>query len=90
MAVRKPLEKVIDDLLQVDIDKLISKGANVMEDNKETSSKKEWTNINLRIPVEMLNEINEAVKDRVVISRNAWILECIQKSLKNDDELDNA
>lgn len=85
MVVRKPLEKVVDDMLPGDIDKFISKGAHVMEDNKEVSSKKEWTNINLRIPVDMLKQIDDALNDRIGISRTGWILQAIQENLKKED-----
>lgn len=78
MAVRKPLEK----FSPINIDALISKGAPVREDNKNTTEKKDATYINLRVPTNMLDNINEAMNERVGISRNAWILEAIHEKLK--------
>ena len=77
MTVRKAIEKPKDE--PVDIEALISKGARVIQDvsNKKTSSQ-----ILLRIPTFLLNLVDEAMKDRVGISRNGWILEAIQENLK--------
>lgn len=81
MAVRKPLEKIISD---IDIDALISKGAHVIEDNKKESNTKKSTHINLRIPKDMLAQINDCMKRRVGISRIGWILEAIQEKINNE------
>lgn len=79
MAVRKPLEKIVSN---IDIDALISKGANVIEDNKKESNQKKSTHINLRIPKDMLRKIDEVMKKRVGISRIGWILEAIQEKIE--------
>lgn len=78
--VKMPFEKK-PSLPPVDINKLIDKGAPVKEDIKGDDSKK-WTNINLRIPQEMINEIDEAVENTVGITRTGWILQTLQKELK--------
>lgn len=78
--VKLPFEKK-QSMSPEEIKKLIDKGAPVKDDMKEDDSKK-WTNINLRIPQEMLNEIDEVVKNTVGITRTGWILQTIQKELK--------
>lgn len=79
MAVRKPLEKTKS--TSVSIDDLIDKGAKVKED---FISEKKWTNINLRLPVNLLEEIDKCVEKRIGITRTGWILEKIHQSLKDD------
>lgn len=79
MAVKKPFEKKEEP--EVNIKGLISKGARVKEDDKE----KKWSHVNLRIPSELLNNIDEVLDDRFGISRNGWILEAIQEKLKRLD-----
>lgn len=79
MAVKKPVEKLIS---EQDIDTLISRGAPVSEDKKKEFDPKKSTHINLRIPKNMLNQVDEVMKKRVGISRIGWILEAIQEKLK--------
>jgi hypothetical protein len=74
---KKPEEK------SVDIDKLLSKGAPVREDVAEEKEESKWTHINFRIPTDMIKKVDEALKDRVGISRNGWLLEAINDKLKN-------
>lgn len=85
MGVKKQVEK--QKHTEYDIDKLISKGALVREDIKPEEEKKN-THLNFRIPTEMLSKVDEALKERVGISRNGWILEAIQEKLKTLDERD--
>lgn len=81
MGVRKPLEKSKEELKgEVDVSALINQGAKVKEDLKKET--KDWTVINLRISTEMLQEVDEAVKNRVGITRTGWILEAIHKHLR--------
>ena len=77
--VRMPFEKK-NLSPHIDIAKLIDKGAPVKEDVIEDSQK--WVNINLRIPKEMLNEIDSAVEECIGITRTGWILQTLQKELK--------
>jgi hypothetical protein len=80
MAVRKPLKKE-----EVDVEALISKGAEVIKDNTDKMDKKEkmaWKMLNLRIPESMLEEVDKLVEERIGMSRVAWILESIQEKLK--------
>lgn len=83
MSVRKPLEKLKDQI--INIDALIDKGAKVKEDAKVDHEKK-WTMINVRIMSVMLKEIDQAVSNRVGISRTGWILEAIHEKLKKGNE----
>lgn len=84
MSVRKRLEK--PEIEKVDVDALIDKGAKVREDHAAESKK--WTYMNLRITVEMINEVDGAVEERVGITRTGWILEAIHEKLKRL-EVDN-
>jgi hypothetical protein len=68
-------------LPRIDIEKLIDKGAPVKEENK-VEKESEWTNINIRIPRAMLNEIDEAVKARIGLTRTGWVLESFFEKLK--------
>lgn len=83
MSVRKPLEKPKVEQ-PIDIDALIDKAAKVKEDHAVEESKK-WTNLCLRIPVEMLKEVDEAVGNRVGITRTGWILESIHEKLQRQN-----
>jgi hypothetical protein len=72
MVVKKPLEKQ-------QIEALIDAGAKVKADSK--GSNKEWMMVNLRISTNMLKDIDDAVKERVGITRTGWILEAIHEKL---------
>lgn len=78
MSVRKRLEKAKAD--EVDVDALIDRGAKVKEDKVEATKK--WTYINVRIPVDMLNDVDQTVNERVGITRTGWILEAIHEKIK--------
>lgn len=78
--VKMPFEKK-QPVPQVDIGKLIDKGAPEKEDLKVEDSKK-CAYINLRIPCTMLDEIDEVVEETIGITRTGWILQTLQKELK--------
>ena len=82
MVVRKPVDKV--ELSDNDIEELILKGASVKEDKKKDNKRKS-TFLNLRIPKDMLEQINEVMKKRVGISRIGWILESIHEKLEKEN-----
>jgi len=63
-----------------EIENVISKGALVKEDNRNNAKK--FTHLNFRIPTSMLFMVDEALEERVGISRNGWILEAIHEKLK--------
>lgn len=83
MVVRKPIEK--EKKTEADFEKMIAKGALVHEDIKPKEDKKN-AHINFRIPSDMLNNVDEALKERVGMSRNAWILEAIHEKLKKVEQ----
>jgi hypothetical protein len=80
MSVRKKLE--MPKIEDIDVDALIDKGAKVKED--QISEAKKWTYMNLRIPVEMINLVDEAVDKSVGITRTGWILQAINEKLKKE------
>jgi len=82
MSVRKKLEK--PKIEEVDVDALIEKGAKVKED--QVAESKKWTYMNLRITVEMMGDVDEAVEERVGITRTGWILEAIHEKLKREQK----
>ncbi len=88
MGVKKPVERF--QKTEDEIEKLISKGALVSEDIKviaenADNKKKEYSYLNFRIPTDMLKKVDEALKERVGISRNGWILEAIHEKLKKQN-----
>lgn len=81
--VRMPLEKK-SPLSASDIEKLIDKGAAVKGESK--SDDKKWTNINLRIRKEIVDEINAILKSEFGFNRTSWIVQAIQKEIKRHRE----
>lgn len=81
MGVKKPFEKPNDKI--VDVEELIDRGARVKADNKVKNNPK-WTHLNLRIPTTLLDGVDEAMNERVGISRTGWILEAIQEKLRRE------
>ena len=79
MAIRKPFEKIKEN--NVSLETIISKGASVMQDNKDKETK-DYVFLNLRVPLSLLSEVNAAVEKRVGISRSGWILEAMQEKLQ--------
>lgn len=69
------------------IEELLSKGAPVREDMVEVEKEEsKWTHLNFRVPTQMLKKVDEALKDRVGISRNGWMLEAIDEKLKKSHD----
>lgn len=72
---------------KVDVDYLISKGAPVKEDEVEYKDldqvidEKKRCSLNLRVPTQLVKQIDEVLKKRIGISRTGWILEAIQEKL---------
>lgn len=56
--------------------------------SKTKATKKIWTSLSLRIPEDMLNDIDICVEKRIGLNRTAWILESLQEKLerKNKNE----
>lgn len=80
MSVRKHVNK--RKVVEADVEALIEKGAKVKEDHIAESRK--WTYINLRITLEMLNDVDECVKKRVGITRTGWILEAVYEKIQRE------
>jgi hypothetical protein len=80
-----PTDKVHKPKLEEEVDKIVNKGAPVKEDvKKEEKKEKEdkWKLVPIRMPEKLLKELDDKIKNRIGLSRNAWILESIQKNLK--------
>lgn len=80
--VKMPFEKKPESN-PIDVEALINKGAPLKGELDDHL--KNWKNINLRIPTEMLKSIDLAVSKSVGISRTGWILQAIHKELKSYD-----
>lgn len=63
------------------INKVIDKGAPVSEDREK---EREWINFCLRMSKEMSNQIDDAMKETVGLSKTGWILQAIHKQLKKE------
>ncbi|MGH8549655.1 MAG: hypothetical protein ACRERU_13850 [Methylococcales bacterium] len=63
---------------------LINKGGSVAATEPEPEAEPEFSSVLLRLPVDMLQEIDASVKRRrpVRISRQAWIIEALHERLK--------
>ena len=59
-------------------DEIISKAGSVVADLE----KDRWVVVSLRLTKKLIEQIEEDKKDRIGISRNAWILEAIQEKIK--------
>jgi hypothetical protein len=68
------------------VQKLINKGGSVAKEAPEKSS--QLTSVLLRIPVDMLAEIDASVKRRhpVRISRQTWIIEALYARLTDEQK----
>ena len=77
-----------------EINKIINKGGSTggeevkptvvssVPSTKPKRKKKEGTSyVQLRVPLELLDQIDYVRKDRIGISRHAWILEAIQEKI---------
>jgi len=78
MAIRKKIDKRI-------ISEVIEKGGSVSTD--KDNKKNERINFCLSMQISFLEEVKEAVKQRMGMSTTAWILEAIQEKLKRIDNV---
>ena len=76
--------KKLEKAERLSIEDVIEKGGNVAAD-KQISQKTEWKNFNLRLRDDISDQIDEALLNRVGLSKTAWILEAIQEKLKKDN-----
>lgn len=63
------------------LQKLLDKAGSVAADNKEEP---EWVNFNLRIRKDMLNYIEEAIKETPGITKTLWMGLAIQEKIKRE------
>ena len=80
----KPKSKPSSD--EADVQKLINKGASVAKGQPDDGEK--FSSVLLRIPRDMLAEIDASVKRRlpVRISRQAWIIEALHERLVQEQK----
>lgn len=70
-----------------DVEAYISKGGHVQADmEQEPNENTIWKSICLRVPLNLLEEMDEKVKQRAALTRTAWILEAIQQKLKAEEK----
>ena len=88
MVVRPKTEKIemSDEELEKERMRIIRQAAPIAEQN--TAPKKEWYNFTLRIKYEMLEEIDEALKEMAGLSKTGFILQAIQEKLKRQNAMD--
>lgn len=72
---------VIKKDIELERRRIIDRGGSSAEDYKEKS---EWKNICLRIPKEMVTEIDKVVKENIGFTRTSWILQTLQQKLKEN------
>jgi len=69
----------------VDVDALINRGGSAAGNPPPETAAKSPTPILLRIPAEMMNQLDAALKARPVrLPRHTWILEAIHEKLSRD------
>ena len=66
--------------IKTNLERIIDKGGSVADDKMKFVNK--YYILNLRIHTELNERIEEALKERIGISKTAWILEAIQEKLK--------
>lgn len=76
----RKLKEAVDDLEKARKD-FILKGGSVPSSSVPP---KEFQNVVLRIPVDILSMIDNRVSKRIGLNRSAWLLETIQKRLENE------
>jgi predicted HicB family RNase H-like nuclease len=81
MVIRKKEEDEEQTISESVRKQIISKGGSVFSDK---NAEEEWTTVSLRITKELIETIDKELKERIGISRNAWILEAIQQKIKRE------
>lgn len=83
MVKPSPIDQVNKKQSERSIEEIVNKGAPVKEDVKQEHQKEIWKLVPVRMPEKLLKELDEKIEKRIGLSRNAWILESIQKNLKD-------
>ena len=77
---RKPAASAASE--PVDVDALIRKGGSVPEDEATSSSERKTIPVTLRVPSELLKQVDELLKTRSVpLPRHTWLLEAVHEKL---------
>ena len=85
MAVTRKPQRTITQTPAVDVEALINRGGSSPQSAAPVESKSEIVPIQLRLPADMLNHIDSAVKARPVkLPRHTWILEAIHEKLSRE------
>lgn len=74
----KPLPKNSHDK---SISEFINKGGKAIEENDKRD---DWTVVNIRLPKHLLRDLDAFRSKQIGLTRNAWILQIIQKSLSQE------
>jgi hypothetical protein len=84
MTIKKKKEKNAEDIEDI-MKSIISRGGAVSADHEDLCSPVITKSLCLRMPLEMLNQIDSSVKKRIGLPRTVWILEAIQEKLKKEE-----
>jgi len=60
--------------------KIIEKGGDESRDKN-----KKWTTICLRIPIEMVLDIDSLIEEKMLPSRTAWILQTLNEKIREEN-----
>lgn len=77
MGIRKQLE-------QPSRETILAGGAPVVADKKVKKVKDGWAFMTLRLPEEIIKEIDFVIKDELLLSRTSWIITAIKKRLEDE------
>lgn len=74
---------------EAEIEEIINKGGSTGGDKKivtpaQRKKKQSTSYVQLRLPADLLDQIDSVREDRIGISRHAWILEAIQEKIAKD------
>jgi len=83
---RKPKVIKKEETAPVDVDALINRGGSVAG-RPVPSEKEKIVTVNLRVPSETLNRVDQAVQSRPFkIPRHTWLMEAIVEKLKREQK----
>jgi hypothetical protein len=88
VVAKKPKAKTSEQPQGVDVDALIRKGGSVAGEtgDKEADAGGKTTSVILRIPGDVMNRIDEAVRGRrIKTPRHTWFLEAVMEKLDRED-----
>ena len=69
----------------VDVEALINKGGSVARPSNEERSAPKQAQVKLRLPTELLTQVDQALKGRrITIPRHTWLIEAIVEKLERE------